>query len=179
METYNSPVIARVVRAVSVLLLLAVLSISSPFIPCALSVEQAGVPRLLQEWIPWVLHKQEEKTCTLRSDDASKRYCSWPSRLVLDITGNGAGFRQEWLVETKMLVPLPGSRKLWPESVKDATKNVIVIDHNGTPSIWLDPGSHSLSGRFNWEQSPEYIDIPSASGLVSWKNTTLGYTPPG
>jgi hypothetical protein len=172
METYAPLIIARVVRTGSVFLLLALLILSSPFIPDALSDQQVGAPRQLQEWIPWVLYKQEEKTCILSSDDASKRFCSWPSRLVLDIAGNGADFRQEWLVETKILVPLPGSRKLWPESVKDATKNAIVVDHNGTPSVWLDPGSHTLSGRFNWEQSPEYIDIPPASGLVSWKSTT-------
>jgi hypothetical protein len=172
METFTSFAIGRIVRSISSLLLLTVLSISSPVVPFAYSIEQAGIPRLLQEWIPWVLHKQEDKTCTLRFDDESRRYCSWPSRLVLDIAGNGAGFRQEWLIETKMLVPLPGSKKLWPESVKDATKSVIVIDHDGIPSIWLDPGSHSLTGRFNWEQSPEYIDIPSASGLVTWKTST-------
>jgi hypothetical protein len=173
MDTHNSYTIATVVHTVSVLLLFAVLSVFSPFISCAFCGEQAGVPRLLQEWIPWALHKQEEKTCTLRSDDVSRRYCSWPSRLIFEVSGNGAVFRQEWLVETRMLVPLPGSRKLWPEFVKDAARNIIVIDHNGTPSIWLDSGSHSLSGRFNWEQLPEYIDIPSASGLVAWKSNSL------
>ena len=71
-----------------------------------------------------------------------------------------------------MLVPLPGSRKLWPESVKDGTKNVTIIDYKGIPSAWLDRGTHSLSGKFNWVQSPEYIDIPAASGLIAVKSNT-------
>jgi hypothetical protein len=159
---------AQAVRISPVFLLIAALFLC-PATLFAASAEQAGVPRLLQEWIPWVLHNQEEKTCTIRSDDISKRYCTWPSRLTLDVAGNGATFQQEWLVETKSLVPLPGSRKLWPESVKDGTKNIIITDHSGIPSVWLDRGAHSLSGRFTWGQSPEYIDIPAA-GLVSVKN---------
>ena len=107
----------------------------------------------------------------------SKRYCTWPSRLILDVTSKEASFQQEWLVETRTLVPLPGSRKLWPESVKDGTKNIATTDHNGIPSVWLDRGTHSLSGRLNWVQSPEYIDIPAASGLVAVKSNTAGIEP--
>ncbi len=129
-----------------------------------------GTPKVLKEWIPWVLYNHEDKTCTLRSDDISKSYCAWPSQLVLEINDNGAVFHQQWNIETESLVPLPGSLKLWPESVMDIKRPLIVLDHNGTPSVRLQPGRHFLSGKLSWNPLPDSIILPSATGLIKLAN---------
>jgi hypothetical protein len=144
----------------------------------ALSAEQAGIPKSLQEWIPWVTYDQETKTCTLRSDNVSKGYCAWPTRLVFEVTDQGASFRQEWFIETKSLVELPGGEKLWPSLVKDSGKDLPVIDQKGSPAVWLERGSHVLTGTYTWTQSPESITIPPGSGLFSLKRNGIAIDTP-
>jgi len=156
-------------RAIPYLVFLFVLLLFSTSAFCS---ENTGAPKILREWIPWVLHNLEDKTCTLRSDDTTRRYCSWPSSLNIELYDSMAVFNQKWLIETASLVPLPGSRKLWPEAVKDGKTPLIVLDHNGTPSVRLQPGKHILSGRFNWTQLPDSISLPASIGLINLKNKT-------
>ncbi len=157
------------IRTVSVLLCGSALFLllATTFAVCA---DRTGTPQSLREWIPWVLYNQESKTCTLRSDDITRRYCTWPSRLSLELFATGAVFSQEWSIETEAFVPLPGSRNLWPESVRDGGRNLIVLDRSGTPMVRLQPGRHILSGRFGWQHIPESITLPSTIGLVGLKN---------
>ena len=152
----------NLIRAFFAFLILTLLSGPPPFL-FARSAEQAGIPKPLQEWIPWVSYNQEAQTCTLRSDNDSLKYCSWPTRLVLDVADKGASFRQEWLIETKSLVLLPGGEKLWPASVKDSGKDIAVVEHEGKPAVWLERGSHVLTGTYTWDQYPESIDVPRDS----------------
>ncbi len=149
---------------------------SSP--AAAATVENTGAPKSLEEWIPWVMHDQEGKTCTLRSNDATKRYCTWPSRLNIELSDNGALFTQEWLIETDSLVPLPGSSSLWPERVKDGKTRIAVLDHKGTPSVRLMPGQHVITGILGWNQMPDSITLPAATGLVTLNNKLSGGSMP-
>ena len=71
--------------------------------------QQSKIPNELQQWIPWVLYEQEERICTLDAAKPSKRYCTWPSSLLLSVDDKGATFTQKFHIETKSLVPLPGS----------------------------------------------------------------------
>ncbi len=123
-------------------------------------------PADLQEWIPWVLYEQEEKTCTLETTDADTRYCSWPSSLELNVQADGAEFTQKWLIETRSLVPLPGNSPFWPSRVQANGKNILVSSRNGQPVVWLDPGTHKITGKFSWKTLPENILVPPETGLV-------------
>ena len=136
--------------------------------------DRTGAPPSLQPWIPWVLYGQEDKTCTLASDDASKRFCSWPSRLRLELTDTGIGFSQEWLIETRSLVALPGGRNQWPEAVRDGHAAGIVLDHDGTPSMWLLPGHHVITGMLSWQEPPDSITLPAATGIFTLINRSHG-----
>ena len=128
---------------------------------------QADIPESLQQWIPWVLHDQEERTCTLRADSPDISFCTWPSRLHLEVTDRGAEFSQEWEIETRSLVLLPGQQGVWPEDVRSGTVNLEVQKSGALPAVWLDKGHHLLTGRFSWQKTPEYITVPPSSGMIS------------
>lgn len=128
--------------------------------------EENKFPTDLQEWVPWVLYEQEEKTCTLETKEGSARYCTWPSSLELNVKADGADFSQEWLIETRSLVPLPGNSPFWPTRVQANSKNILVSSQNGQPAVWLDPGKHRVTGKFSWKTLPENILVPPETGLV-------------
>ncbi|MEA3469124.1 MAG: hypothetical protein U9R57_13000, partial [Thermodesulfobacteriota bacterium] len=134
--------------------------------------EDNKFPAELQQWIPWVLYEQEEKTCTLETTEGSKRYCTWPSTLELDVRSDGADFSQQWLIETRSLVPLPGNSPFWPVQVQANGKNIPVSKHKGRPAVWLDPGKQKITGIFSWKTLPENILVPAETGLV--RLTLLG-----
>ena len=128
--------------------------------------QQSKIPEELQQWIPWVLYEQEEKFCTLDAGATSKRYCTWPSSLMLSVEENGATFTQKFLVEAKSLVPLPGSVPFWPNQVQSNGKNILISNDGDHPAIWLSPGEHTITGTFTWDELPEHLFIPPATGLV-------------
>ncbi len=128
--------------------------------------QQSKIPEELQQWIPWVLYEQEENFCTLDAGETSERYCIWPSSLILNVEANGATFTQKFLIETKSLVPLPGSVPYWPHQVQANGSNLLISNDGGNPAIWLPPGEHTVSGTFTWDELPEHLFIPPATGLV-------------
>ena len=139
------------------------------FLVCLQGIARAKenrIPEELQQWIPWVLYEQEEKLCSLDGTDNSKRYCSWPSSLELSVDDKGATFRQEWLIETRSLIALPGNAPFWPTAVKSGNKALLVSTFKGKPAVWLEPGRHIVTGSFVWKTLPENISIPPETGLV-------------
>lgn len=143
-------------------LILLLLLLQAPFV----LAQESRIPSELQQWIPWVLYNQEEKLCSLSTTGETTRYCSWPSSLKLNVKQDGADFSQEWLIESRSLVPLPGNSPFWPMDVKANGKNILVSKDKGHPAIWLDPGKHTVTGKFSWKTLPENILIPPATGLV-------------
>ncbi len=134
--------------------------------PISAQAQESRIPSELQPWIPWVLYEQEEVLCTLRAESTTSRYCNWPSSLELSVDDSGGKFSQQWLVETRSLVPLPGNSPLWPSNVTVDGKEILLSKIKGRPAVWLDPGAHSIRGNFSWATLPENIYIPPATGLV-------------
>ncbi len=132
-----------------------------------LQAAQSRIPEELQAWIPWVLYEQEEKICTLHANKTSQRFCVWPSNLNLNVDQFGAKFTQKFTVETKSLVTLPGAIPFWPQNVQANGKKLLVSKKGTRPTVWLEPGEHTLSGSFKWNGLPEYLPVPPATGLVS------------
>jgi len=131
------------------------------------AAQQYRIPEELQLWIPWVLYEQEEKICTLNANKTTERFCTWPSTLSLKVDQNGAEFTQKYLVETKSLISLPGSIPFWPQEVKTNGKALLVSKKGSRPTVWLEPGDHTVTGTFTWNSLPEHLFIPPATGLVS------------
>ena len=128
----------------------------------------AKVPAPLNPWVDWVLHgHEEEQLCSPSFNDASSLHCDWPARLVIQVGEQGGTFRQQWLVQHKRWLQLPGDTDHWPVDVKVNGQTALVMDQNGTPQIKVDRGSHEITGRFQWTSLPESLPIPPHSGLIS------------
>ncbi len=126
-----------------------------------------SIPPSLEPWKAWVLHGQEDRFCPVSYNNGQEYKCLWPSRLNLDLDASGGRFVQQWLVFAKDWVPLPGSRKVWPQDVRVNGKAVTVVEKGGTPCVYITAGQHLLKGVFSWNEMPEIIRIPEANGLVT------------
>ena len=65
------------------------------------------------------------------------------------------------------MIPLPGGPDQWPQEVRAGANAVPVVEQQGTPSVWFDPGDYAISGRFIWDRVPDGLAIPPAIGLVA------------
>ena len=136
-------------------------------IPSTLHAVPSKIPEELQPWIPWVLYKQEEKICTINGGKGPLRYCSWPSKLILKADHEGAAFAQDYLIETRTLVPLPGSPPFWPQNVTSNGTPLAMSKKGSQPAVWLNPGKHTIKGHFQWNSLPESLFIPPETGLLT------------
>ncbi|WP_353570447.1 hypothetical protein [Candidatus Albibeggiatoa sp. nov. BB20] len=140
-----------------------------------LQVQAVGaIPEPLQAWTDWVLHDTPDRKCPFIYN-SNERLCYWASELHLKINDNKATWQQEWRVYGEGWIPLVGSRKHFPQNVTLQVPNildtsslpVIISEHDQIPSAFLQAGHYILSGEFNWQRQPEYLQVPSATGLVS------------
>ncbi len=125
------------------------------------------VPGPLKPWIDWALHGRQEAACPALWNTADERRCRWPGLLRLDVDGSGGRFEQAWELFVEEWVPLPAHQGSWPVDVQANGRPAVVIARDGVPSVRLGAGQHRLTGRFDWPQLPEFLDIPGHTGLLS------------
>ncbi len=127
------------------------------------------VPDSLKPWINWVLHGEaKEKDCPLIFNHLSQKICSWPSKLKLGFNVKDALFSQEWEVYSEdVWVKLPGNNKFWPDKVKVNGKQWLVGEREAQPAVLIKkPGKYVITGVFYFDRHPEWVQIPSESGLI-------------
>ena len=139
---------------------------------CPVQAVEVVVPEALRDWQQWVLKDKAYRQCPFFFDRGASREadfaCVWPGPLDLRVESDGARFDQTWtLYGDAQWLPLPGSAAHWPERVTANDQPVRVVMRGETPSLWLDPGRHRVSGRFAWEEPPGVLALPALSGLVS------------
>ncbi len=126
------------------------------------------IPEPLQPWVEWVLYDhQKELLCTPHFNNADKIQCSWPSSMHVELNHDGGFFQQFWYVQSDSWVFLPGSAKRWPDEVRIDSKPAVVVARGAHPAVFLSAGTHSVTGSFHWSVLPEYLQIPSQSGVVA------------
>jgi len=125
------------------------------------------IPSELERWGPWVLHGSEAHLCPITYNNGEQFQCVWPSRLYLALDRKGGRFAQEWRVFVKDWAALPGSQSTWPLEVKVDGKAVPLVGRRDVPMVSLEPGRHVVEGSFVWDEMPEMMNIPAASGLVT------------
>ena len=136
-------------------------------LPAPAGAAEPAVPPALYDWIPWVLHPQDQRDCPLGTASDGSRICAWPGRLALDLGAQGGTFTQHWQVAAPTWVPLPGDAQTWPQEVRDGDQALPVVLHDGAPATWLAAGAHDLSGRFVWTSPPDGLTVPTLVGLLS------------
>jgi hypothetical protein len=141
----------------------ALLSLLLPL--AALGAPAAEVPDALRGWEAWVLHGHEAETCPALPTE-SGMLCAWPSRLEVTVGDDGGRFRQEWEVRARSLVALPGDEHLRPLDIRVDGRGAAVLGTEA-PDTWLDPGSHVITGTFEWDAMPESLPVPRETGLVA------------
>lgn len=127
------------------------------------------VPEPLKPWIPWVLQGQEARFCPPAHDNGGQRLCLWPSQLALDLVAEGGKFEMRVTTLAPGWVTLPGDGPRWPQDVSVDGRSAAVLDRQGFPALWLEPGAHQVQGRFGWTTLPESLRVPPDSGLVDLK----------
>jgi hypothetical protein len=125
------------------------------------------IPAELERWKPWVLHGKEGRFCPMTFNNGESFQCVWPSRLDLVLDRKGGRFSQDWQVFVKEWVALPGSPNLWPREVKVDGRAVPVVARGDIPVVHLTPGGHKVEGSFGWDEMPEMMNVPVASGMIS------------
>lgn len=159
-------------------------------LPAVLGRPSPAVPEALRPWVPWVLHGQEAALCPFfhgqddgSGDDSnpSGGQCSWPSRLSLQLRDKGGAFTQSWRIYKRSWVMLPGDGKVWPQEVRVDGQPAVVATPGGDgggddeddaggralPQVLLSPGEHTVTGTFLWDETPESLLVPPATGLLT------------
>ncbi len=131
------------------------------------TTQALDLPKPLQEWQQWVLHKHPEARCSFQWNNFDEKFCTWPSTLVLRVEKDGMHFEQSWQVEADSWLTLPGSKKYWPTTVSLADRPQPVVERNGRPATFMPPGKHTLKGFIAWQQRPERVPITPSAALVT------------
>lgn len=148
--------------SVSVLLTLSLFASTKPY------AQTVAVPDQLAPWVDWVLHDEKEIECPFRYND-EPRICAWPSRLQLDLNGEGGQFTQQWELFSESQIQLPGEADHWPLNVTSNSKQLLLQSKNGDPYVTLPKGKHTIRGQFRWSKLPKSLYITPGSGLVDLK----------
>jgi len=148
------------------------LALVALLLPAPFQAAEIYVPEELEGWQEWVLDGREYLDCPFFFDAAATAeqefVCAWPGTLQLVVDANGGQFTQQWTVYGKdQWIPLPGSGEYWPDQVTANGRPSDVVSQRGRPGTYLGPGSHLLSGRFEWDERPGVLPVPDATGLVT------------
>ena len=129
------------------------------------SVNALETPDELRQWEPWVLDSHKNQNCPYLFSDYAQRVCSWPSKTKLQVDDQGFRFEQIAYVYAAGWVTLPGNHQFWP--IFHGTENSPMLSaKNGLPAAYLQPGSHRLTGRVNWQTRPDFLPLPANTGLI-------------
>ena len=124
-------------------------------------------PTELAKWKEWVLENHPEINCPRIGATANNRRCAWPGALNINVKQGGASFTQLWEVYGESWLALPGNQQHWPAKVSIESKPVAVLERNNLPILLVKLGKHRIKGEFNWNDRPQFLQIPTESGLIN------------
>ena len=125
------------------------------------------VPAPLKPWVDWVSQGKEENRCPFMYADFNRHFCAWPDELKLSLKSDGGQFSQRWRVYKESWLTLPGEERYWPMEVTLNDKPAVLTYHNGVPAVHVAVGSYQLKGRFQWNNLPKSLAIPSETALLA------------
>ncbi|MFM8214025.1 MAG: hypothetical protein ACKN82_05215, partial [Pirellula sp.] len=129
-------------------------------------IPNESVPDVLRSWIPWVLWDESYQQAPTTYRNFEERIYYWPSQVEIQADDTKGSWQVNVTVYRESWFPLPGSSEHWPTGVSDSEKELVVIEHNGSPAVKLKPGNHSLKGQWLWKSLPQKLTIPRSYGLL-------------
>ena len=130
-------------------------------------IDPKQAPEPLRPWTAWLLASKPDALCPTLQGAAGVVHCAWPTALSLTLNEKGGKFEQRWHLDARAWVPLPGDAERWPLDVTEGGKKLVVVAHEGLPSVELAPGGHSIAGVFAWDSLPDSLRVPPETGIVS------------
>ena len=124
---------------------------------------EPDVPAPLQPWVAWALHGVDGVACPVLD---GARVCAWPGRLELSLDDGGGRFSLAVRVDEEAWLPLPGSVEYWPHDVMTDNQPALLAHRGDVPHVVLQPGEHTVRGRFTWSRLPESLAVPPAIALL-------------
>ena len=140
-----------------------------PASPAPITPRTDGLPRELQEWVPWAMQGHEMLACPSRHDQAGSRACVWPEHLAVVIDGRQARFTLTVTVYgAPAAVMLPGEAGSWPTEVRTRQgQTLVVTGGSDQPQVLLPAGQHVLTGTLQWQADPQLVRVPAQVGTLS------------
>jgi hypothetical protein len=129
-------------------------------------VRQVQFPDALKAWQGWALWGLADTKSPTPYNDQKNHLSFWPSRLGVTVGKDSGSFDVTVAVFAPAWVPLPGGGEAWPLSVNLDGKVVPVVEHERKPSLYLQPGTHRIEGKFLWDTLPQRLSIPREIGLL-------------
>lgn len=124
-------------------------------------------PSELNKWRSWVLDKHPDIDCPRLDSQASNRRCAWPGQLNINVNRSGVSFSQSWQVYGESWLSLPGNQQHWPADVAINNVSAAVLEHNNLPAIRVQAGQHKITGKLEWQERPQFLQIPTDSALIN------------
>ncbi len=129
----------------------------------ALAGDDVYVPPELEDWVPWVLHGDEDVACPLV---AGTRTCAWPGRMTLRLDDAGGTFALRVAADRETDVPLPGDEVRWPRDVTLDGGPATLVRSGGVPVVRVPAGDHVVRGAFAWSRLPESLPVPPQVAML-------------
>lgn len=129
--------------------------------------DSLGINKQMQQWVDWVLYDNKDYHCPSEFTNYTVKHCAWPSTLALKLSNKKGSFRQDWVINSKTSLQIPGSSKNWPLAVTANNKKIPVTEVNGLPVIFLNKGRYSIRGEFAWSKLPDVLKVSANTALVS------------
>lgn len=142
---------------------------------------EEAVPESLRPWTPWVLWRRNlDQNSPRPYNRPDTRWGLWPGTLQIEADGAGATF----VVRARMFqadwLTLPGGTgpgQVWPQQVEVADRGSeisspapfspgLVLERQGRPAVWLEPGDWQIRGKFFWPTLPERLLVPPDTGVL-------------
>jgi hypothetical protein len=179
---------SRLIPALSVFFLI----LSAGLTVRAASLEETGAPPELAAWEKWasynLLYGPESSYLSIcpKMPGRSTSYCAWSGTLNADLTESGGTFEITWLIFRPQAVRLPGGNGSWPETVTVQTgsqpprREAVIFEpgRSDVPLIYLEPGQHTVRGRWTWPRLPQALNLPLGpitKVIVSGREKTFGH----
>jgi len=135
------------------------------------------IPAALQDWQAWVMHGLPQNACPRAQRDGERPVCTLYGSLQLQVNAQGGSFSVGVSNFSELPLALPGRQDQWPQQVEVDAVRAPVLAIDGIPHLQLPPGTHQISGRFEWSRRPEQLTIPASMQQIRLRVDGLAIEP--